>query len=187
MSASLHAHSHPLAITENQETYADTTPKPSPTHGFEELMQRDQDRSPPLLMAPPRSRFQGLWHRVELSVVSLFNLLGLERDILNHVVRMVFFITKLMSLAQPCWPYMAKVEVGVPLIVIAALDLRVPEPATSALAHRNQRGEIEFGPSRMRGLEWSLVLVVFHTVVIWLARRWGTLCVEPSEEDWGIW
>ena len=179
--------SHPLAIAESQETYADAMAEPSPAGEYEELIERDRDMSSPLLLEPPRSRSGEFRHRMALVAIWLSDILGLERDFLNHVLRMVFFIAKLMSLAQSCWPYMAKFEVGVPLIIIAALDLKVPEPTISSLARCNRRGEIEFGPSRLRGLGWSVALLVFHTIVIWLAQRWGALCLKPPQEKLGPW
>ena len=179
--------SQPLAITESHQTYVDAVAEPSPTVEYEELVQQDQDRPPPLLLGPPRSRLGELRHRMGLTAIWLFSFLGLERDIFNHVVRMIFFVAKLMFLAQPCWPYMPKFEVGVPLIIIAALDLKVPDPSTSSLARRNQRGEIEFGPSPVRGLGWSVGLMVFHIVAIWLAQRWGAFCLSHPQEDFGPW
>lgn len=143
------------------------------------MTKRDQVRSPPLLMAPPRTKLQEARHRAGLMIFYLLSQVGLERDLVNHTVRLSFFLTKLLTLAQPCWPYVTKMEVAIPLVIVAALDLKVPESANYALAHRNQHGEIEFGASRVRGLAWSTTLFVLHVGALWLAKRWDNLCVIP--------
>lgn len=177
---------HPMAITDSPEDYADSN-GPSLTEEYSELMEGNEQRPPPLLLPPPRSQFGELRHNTSVAVVQLLRMLGFEHDVFNHLLRLVFFLTKLATLAQPCWPYATRLEVGLPLIIIASLDLRAPMSMNSSLARRNERGEIEFGPSRVRGMGWSLALLVLHAAVLWIAGRWNRLCVSPPRDVWADW
>lgn len=180
---------HPLAVAHNpNQEYRQTEDEGSTVDDYASLADhRGYARSPPLLMPPPRGRLEELQDRTELAAFYVFSLVGIEHDLLNHALRMGLFIVKLTTLAQPCWPYMVKLEVAIPLIFIGVMDLRVPHASDSPLARRNQRGEVEFGPPRMRGLMWSLVLIGFHAAVLWLARGWNSLCVTHALKDWEQW
>lgn len=179
-------HPHPLAAVEDSDDLAAVDDEPPPTGDYRDTTKRDQVRSPPLLMAPPRSNFQEARHRASVTILYLLSQVGLDRDPINHSVRLSFFLTKLLTLSQPCRPYVTKMEVAVPLVIVAALDLKVPESTNYTLARRNQHGEIEFGPSRVRGLAWSTALLVLHVAVVWLAQRWNSLCVKP-QTPWDTW
>jgi len=179
---------HPLATVDNPNDYEAVEDEPSPSEHYHDLTHREEVRSPPLLMAPPRSILEEARHRMGVMTFYLLSQLGLERDTVNYTVRLSFFLAKVVSLAQSCWPYMTKMEVAIPLIILAALDLKVPESTNFTLARRNHRGEIEFGPSRARGLGQSTALFVLHVGVLWLARQWDDLCVKPQshwgQDDW---
>lgn len=149
--------------------------------------EEDGHVSRPLLLPPPRSRASEMRHNAYLVAMYLLSLIGVQHDVLNHLFRLSFFLVKFMSVMRPCWPYMTRLEVSVPLIMIAALDLRVPDPSTSVMARRTVAGEIQFGPSRFRGMGWSMVLLVLHLAVVWIVGRWDALCVTTSRDIWESW
>ena len=180
--ANNHSHKH-----NRNHNYIEEVEETAPVDDYDALTNRHSDRSPPLLMAPPRSRLEELQHKAEVAALYVFSLVGIERDLINHALRIGLFVLKLTTLAQPCWPYTIKLEVAIPLILIGALDLRVPEASQSALARRNRQGEVEFGPSRMRGLTWSLFLVAFHVAMLWAARSLNSLCVTHALHEWEQW
>lgn len=177
---------HPLTSVENPDDQEAVADESSPVEDYHDLTKRDQVRSPPLLMAPPRSGLQEVRHRAGVMTLYLLSQVGLEGDLVNHTMRLSFFLTKLFTLTQPCWPYVTKTEVALPLVIVAALDLKVPKSTNYALAHRNSDGQVEFGASRVRGLAWSTALFVLHVGVLWLAQRWDNLCVKP-QSHWEGW
>lgn len=139
-------------------------------------------------MAPPRSRAAQISDNTYLVMAYLTTrLLGPQRDLPNLLVRTSFFLIKVLTLMRPCWPYTLRTEVSVPLLVGAALDLRVPDPSTGVVARRTADDVIEFGPARMRGLTWSFVFLVAHLLVVWGVGRWDALCVIPTRDAWGNW
>lgn len=189
---------HALAVTKSQESYArQESPystvsytrglTPQPENEVETEPKRDEPgRSPHLLMAPPRTRLQELRYRTEVYAYRIMGIAGLGDSMVNYSVRMALFVAKLVALTRPCWPYMVRAEVGIPLVAMAAMDLRVPDAAGSLLARRGSHGQIEFGAPWYRGLSWSVVLLAAHLLILWVARRWDTLCVE-SRQNWQEW
>lgn len=139
-------------------------------------------------MPPPRSRSAELRDNVHLFGTYLAErLLGPERDLPNHAARVGFFLIKTLTVMRPCWPYMSRMEISVPLLVAAALDLRVPDPASAAVARRTLGDAIEFGPARLRGLGWSVMFLLVHLLVIWGLGKWDALCVAPTRDVWDGW
>ncbi|KAI6781292.1 serine/threonine-protein kinase-like protein [Emericellopsis cladophorae] len=151
---------HPLALVQNQEYAENETSSP------------DALRSPPLLMAPPRSIMTELRHQTNLFLVAT----GFDGDTLNQGIRLGFFLVKILTLLRPCWPYTVRLDVGVPLLLVAALDMRVPSSGEYQLARQSSEGDIEFGPSRWRGLLSSLVMIALHAMCLWIAGSQDALC-----------
>lgn len=150
----------------------------------------DEARRPsrPLLMPPPRSRTAEMRDNIYLVLVYLTTrLLGPQRDLPNQLVRIGFFLVKVLTVMSPCWPYMSRMELSLPLLIGAALDLRVPDPGSATVARRTVDDAIEFGPARLRGLGWSAVLLVLHLIFVWGVRRWDALCVVPTHGAWERW
>lgn len=153
------------------------------------VMHEEEERrmSRPLLMPPRRSRAAVIRDNAKLALMYLMSVVGMQHDMVNHLFRISFFLLKLVSIMQPCWPYTTRLGVSVPLIMFAALDLRVPDPSTSAMARQTASGEIEFGPARLRGVGWSIVLLALHLVIVWVMVRWDALCVVTSRDIWESW
>ncbi|KAF4120383.1 Serine/threonine protein kinase [Geosmithia morbida] len=187
---------HAMTVTKSQEGYSDRSGASSlPTSSSVSYTgdtataqnqdhEREQQDSPrlPLLMAPPRTRTEELRYRTQMYLFWFLGLIGLHEDVANRSVRMGLFIIKLMTLTRPCWPYMVKVEMGIPLVVMAVMDFRDSDVSGWLVTRHNNHGHVEFGsPPWHRGLMLSLVLLAVHFLLLWLAHSWEALCVKP---DW---
>ncbi|PHH73015.1 hypothetical protein CDD82_5693 [Ophiocordyceps australis] len=151
--------------------------------------------SPPLLMAPPRTRAAELRYQLDMAMFRVCQLLGLS----SHLGRLALFLLKLASLAQPCWPYVTRLQVALPLLLVAALDLAAPRAPSSSsssssspptpLLDRAAAAATRHVPAAASAsaMATTLLLLVLHFVVLWLARRYNGLCVAPPQHDWGQW
>lgn len=144
-----------MTISRSQDGYRESV---SPTRRAD--VPQEPRFSPPLLLPPPRSRTNALQQQ-------LIQLTSIDRATLTHATRTGLFLAKLATLARPCFPYVARPEVSVPLVLVAALD---------------------FGGARRASAGWArLLLLVLHFVALWVARRWGALCVVPPRDAWAEW
>lgn len=148
---------------------------------------QDRNFSPPLLMAPPRSRAGELKHRLGLLLLQLSATLGINPHILGYVARFSVFFFKMTTLVRPCWPYVASLEVSVPLVVMAALDFGLPTSLSPPNIRRPSQEIVILRASFASGIGTSLVLLVFHFAVLWMARHWNVLCVAVPQGDWIDW
>jgi hypothetical protein len=142
--------------------------------------------SPPLLMAPPMSRANELRHTISLLVFRVLGLLGLDNDFFNQTFRLGLFLAKVTFLLQPCWPYLVRTQIGLPLVLLAAVDLLLPTTST-AVARTNYRGEVMFEHSRTRSWAMSFVLLAVHFIAVWVAGRSDALCITTQQREWDDW
>ena len=115
-----------------------------------------------LLMPPPTTRWGEVRHR---TIVFMYR----HAESLAFVLRTALFLAKMASLSRPCWPYTVRVGVGSFLLLLAALDLGMPQT--------------------MGYWDWwaSLVLLVVHFAVLGLAARSEVLCTMTGDEPWLAW
>ncbi|QUC18987.1 uncharacterized protein UV8b_03228 [Ustilaginoidea virens] len=144
---------------------------------------------PRLLMAPPRSRRDELLDQLKILTQNTIFRLGVNISTSEFILRALIFIFKLVTLTRPCWPYMVTLEVGLPLVVIAAMELgwssSDPEPGRHQ-THRNCRSS--FGSRRDRlNIGIKAILLSFHLSALWVARRWDALCIGIPQEEWAQW
>ncbi|KAF4594451.1 calcium-dependent protein kinase [Ophiocordyceps camponoti-floridani] len=164
-------------------------------HGLQPLAAEDGHSRPlsasvstPLLMAPPRSSIGEARYQMQMAAHRILHTLRTERVLTSFATRLAFFLLKLGTLARPCWPLMASPQVSIPLVVVAALDLGL-SAADSPVAEQRRR-RVSHGslpPLDFFSTEavTSLTLLAVHFVGLWLARRWGALCVAPlPNDDW---
>lgn len=133
----------------------------------------------PLLLPPPRTRSEELQHKAMLAVFRTFSAIGLQRHTVLYAARISIFGLKLTTLTRPCWPYMPNLQVSIPLISVAVLDL--------AFHPSGQYGQQLLFNSISRGPWTALLLLAFHFAVLCLADRWNTLCVRPPHDEWADW
>lgn len=160
-----------MAVSRRQNSYQELHPDADEHDAHSTL---SPPHSPPLLLEPPPTRVAALCRTVVLFFFRLCNALGVQPATVYYTFRVSLFLAKLGTLVRPCWPYLPKLEVGTPLVIIATLDLA----RYSLMPHRS--------PSY--SAYWtSVVLLGFHFVVLLVARRWDTLCLNFNHEwtNWG--
>ncbi len=136
--------------------------------------------STPLLLPPPRTHLEQLQHQTMLAVFRTCSLIGLQRHTVVYAARIGIFALKITTLTRPCWPYMPSLQVSIPLISVAILDLASqPNP-------RQSSRQLLFS-SVSRGPWTALLLLTFHFAVLWLASRWNTLCARALRDEWTDW
>lgn len=148
---------------------------------------RQHQRTPttPLLLPPPRSRWREIEHRFSLGVYYACSALGLETQSLVYALQLAIFVVKMVTLARPCWPYVASLQVCIPLLVVATLELLF---ASSPVSHASRlRGQYYHlgGLFQTRGT--GIVLLAFHFATLWLAGRWDALCIYAPHQEWADW
>ncbi|CAH0023958.1 unnamed protein product [Clonostachys rhizophaga] len=178
---------HPPAMT-----ITETTDEENDGQSTQLNFETDARRpSRPLLMPPPTTRAAAFRHRISIMAQQTAELMGVDRDLPNHLFRLSFFFVKMVSLFRPCYPYMANWEIALPLVMIAVLDLRVPRASEDdALARRNAGDEIEFGvppPPPFRGIGASVIFLLFHVAVLATASNWDALCAVSPNQEWSDW
>ncbi|EGX91899.1 protein kinase [Cordyceps militaris CM01] len=146
-----------------------------------------QQRTPttPLLLPPPRSRLGEIEHRVSVALYYGGRALGVETQSLVYAYQLVVFIAKAATLARPCWPYVASLQVGAPLLVVATLELLF---ASSPVSHSSRPRDRHYhigGLFQARGM--GVVLLAFHFGTLWLASRWDVLCINGQRQEWADW
>lgn len=138
------------------------------------------DISTPLLLPPPRSQLEQLQHQILLTVFRACSAIGLQKQTVVYASRIGIFGLKITTLTRPCWPYMPSLQVSIPLISVAVLDL-ASQPSSRQYSRQLLFNSISRGP-------WTaLLLLMFHFVVLWLAGNWNTLCMRPPRDEWTGW
>ncbi|KAM3532998.1 hypothetical protein MY4038_003717 [Beauveria bassiana] len=143
----------------------------------------------PLLLPPPRSRWAEIEHRISVVLYHACHALGIETQSLVYAFQLALFALKTATLARPCWPYVANLEVCAPLLVVAALELLF---ASSPVSHVGGGSPLRGGQRyhvgglfQARGT--GALLLAFHFATLWLAGRWDALCVHGPHQEWTDW
>ncbi|CAM1508553.1 Fc.00g054010.m01.CDS01 [Cosmosporella sp. VM-42] len=142
--------------------------------------------SPPLLMAPPNST-NTLHQRLKVMLSDTLDVSGPYLIVLGYLVRLSLFAVKITYLARPCWPYMINLQVGIPLLAVAALDLGLPRLTSSSLTLRSARTSSALSSPLAWGMGTSTVLLALHFFILWIALGRNTLCATPPQESWHEW
>ncbi|KAG6024511.1 hypothetical protein E4U19_003662 [Claviceps sp. Clav32 group G5] len=151
----------------------------------------DSTRSatPPLLMAPPRTRGEELRYQLRIVGHRVASRVDVDSEVIESVTRLAVFFLKLFTLSQPCWPYVASIEVGFPLIVLAAWELGWPKsvlhvswPPTRS--HRRNGHLSQRGDHVWLNLGFRALMLGFHFAILLAARRWNMLCGGRPQDEW---
>ncbi|KAL7944890.1 serine/threonine protein kinase [Trichoderma barbatum] len=141
----------------------------------------------PLLLALPPQEVSSIPRGAGLLLLRFCAAIGVTPDTVRYFGRLSLFLIKLATLVRPCWPYMASLEVGAPLVLLAVLDLGLPTTTNVALTRRPSHGELATSLFRQTGLGTRLLFLVLHLAVVWLAGRWEALCVAVPRDEWASW
>lgn len=133
----------------------------------------------PLLMPPPTTGV-GIMPGTGSGWSSWFNRqLPPPYELLTISFWVGSFLAKMAALTKPCLPFMFNLATGLPLILIAALDL-------GAAVTRRSSGHWDGSMDRAhlgRRLDWStktsLALLGLHFLSAWALNRFGVLCSPP--------
>lgn len=151
-----------------------SVPDDQSTDGHEEPL-----LSPLLLPGPPNTSMVGrLGRTTRLAVRKASDMTGITSSTVEYFSRLTLFLVKLSSLAQPCWPYMPALQFAVPLVILAALDLRLSPTEVS----HGLRGVL-----RWRAIVTTLFLLLLHVSLLWFARSQDTLCMAVQHDGWPDW
>lgn len=146
-------------------------------------MRGQEPSSPRLLMPPPRTRSEEVQFQLDTAARRALAAIGINPGTVQFATHLAIFLFKLVTLAQPCWPFVASLQVAMPLMVLAALELGWPSFAGSAGIHVFQHG----AHSRHMSTSARILLFGLHFAVLFLARRWNVLCVGARRERWAEW
>ncbi|KAH6609036.1 iks kinase [Trichoderma cornu-damae] len=142
----------------------------------------------PLLLAPPPQGASTIPRGAGLLILRFCAAMGAAPDAVRYLGRLSLFLFKLATLIRPCWPYMASLQVGVPLVLLAVLDLGLPTASTNTtLARRPSHGELVTSLSRQTGLGTRLLFLALHLAAVRMASRWNALCVAVPHDEWASW
>ncbi|KAL2202898.1 kinase-like protein [Sarocladium strictum] len=135
--------------------------------------------SPLLLPSPPNTTVLGrLNDATSHALQRTSELTGITSTTVEYTSRLSLFLVKLSSLAQPCWPYLPTLRVAIPLVILAALDLRMSPP--------NINGGGSSGLTR-RAIAISTFSLFLHASLLWFARSQHALCISIRHEGWPDW
>lgn len=164
------------SVSRGQETFSgrarDSATLPT---GSPEL----QTPNTPLLMPPPTAGAE-IMAGTGSDWSSWFNRqLPPPRELLTATFWVGSFLAKMAALTRPCLPFVFNLATGLPLILIAALDL-------GAAVARRSGGHWDGSVDRVhpgRRLDWgtktSLALLGFHFLSAWALNWFGLLCNPP--------
>ncbi|KAM0204025.1 hypothetical protein ACHAQI_010174 [Fusarium lateritium] len=187
-SLSRHHGSQSMVVTRSQESRRSSlvTPAVSVSDASEhgEIHERRNSQSPPLLMAPPTTAADALRRRVTVFIIHFMHLAGPYSQLVSYTVRLGLFAIKMTTLTRPCWPLMAQLNVAIPLVGVAALDLGLPRTTSYSPVLRQDYGDYFASGPRAWGLGMSLILLVLHFTVLWVASGWETLCMVRQHDVW---
>ena len=176
-----------MVVSRSQESRRSSlvTPAVSVSDASEaEMHERRNSQSPPLLMPPPSTAADALRRRVTVLIIRLMNFAGPHSPLLSYIFRLSLFGIKVTTLLRPCWPVMAQLNVAIPLIGVAALDLGLPQVTSYPPMLIQGHGDYFSNGPRAWGLGMSLILLVLHFTVLWVASGWETLCVARQHDIW---
>lgn len=144
-----------------------------------------QDMRPPdtpLLMAPPTSVTGAIHGSGHGASNWIYRQLPPMSELLTISFWLGIFLAKMLALTRPCLPFMFNLAAGLPLVLLAALDLGVTLTRRSSgildehASNRAQSGRhLDWGPRT------SLVLVGLHFLFAGAMDRFDVLCSPPPD------
>lgn len=138
-----------------------------------------QTPNTPLLMPPPTAG-AGIIPGTGSGWTSWFNRqLPPPYELLTTTFWVVSFLAKMAALTRPCLPFVFKLTTGLPLILIAALDLGATVTRRSSGHWDGSVDRAHPGPRLDWGTKTSLVLLGFHFLSAWALNQLGLLCNPP--------
>ncbi|RDW89724.1 hypothetical protein BP6252_01756 [Coleophoma cylindrospora] len=158
---------HSGAYIEDAPSESSITPPSSPNAQRKDVAESasstSRPNSPPLLMAPPTTRFSAFQNHIAVYEHHVRSWMILNAQTLLLLVRLVGFSIKMYMISGPCLPAGTRPIVGYPLMLLAALEV---------------------GLGANVDLRISAVLFALHALVVMLGLRRGVLCAERVGLHW---
>jgi len=147
-------------------------PSPSAQLTLEAKLSTSHNRSPtrmptvktPLLMPPPETRMSSLQHRLAVYKHSVTHWASLNRQALLICVKLLIFLTKMISITRPCLPVATREVFEYPLFGLASLELALG--------------------TKMGWRYVSMFTAVHVFVLLWVINWGGGLCVRSLRGEW---
>lgn len=174
-----HRHSQSMVLSRSQ----DGSRHRVSIHDDRDMKEREA-YGPPLLMAPPEGMSNALSRRLGILPFHIWAFLRPYLSILGYLVRLNLFIVKIISLGRPCWPYMTSLQISIPLLAAAALDVGLPQRTGSSVTIHSSRTSTFSTYPRVWAIVKSLALLVLHFVVLWISSSRHALCAATPPERW---
>jgi serine/threonine protein kinase len=170
----LHAHAQSMSVSRSHDGYARSSPSRRRSQSQSDASDADGTEAPhpsvPLLLPPPTSHIADMRRAVRAGWVNFCGRNDWAADLPLLLFRLGLFICKLATLVWPCLPYMVRLGVGIPLALLAGLDLGMP------VVDRRPRPWWTG-----RGVELNLTLLGLHVLTVWVASRRGSLCAAEGD------
>ena len=184
-----HAHAQSMSVSRSQDGYIRSSPSRDRSQSRSDGSNADGRESPPLtvplLLPPPTSYASEVWRAIQVRWINFCGRSDWPAEFSLFLFRLCLFICKLATLVWPCLPYMVRLEVGIPVALLAGLDLGMPSVGRSSQTLRARSGDtagdrVVAGNSRLggvRGVKLSLTLLGLHVLTVWVASRRGMCAV----------
>ncbi|KAI1342752.1 kinase-like protein [Xylariaceae sp. FL0016] len=175
--------SQAMALTRSRDRLSPSSQDPA--RAVETLHPQSVSASQTPLLLPPPEGAVGLKLHHQLM---LFN--DRHSGSICFAFRFAFFLIKITSVAKACWPFMASLSIGIPLIGVAGLDLGIPSTdRLGPVPGGGSRSHAASNPIRWTwGFGVSAILLVLHFLALWSIPylRLGSLCAV-SRDEWLGW
>ncbi|EFX03445.1 protein kinase [Grosmannia clavigera kw1407] len=152
-----------------------------------------QNTNTPLLMPPPATFLGEIQHRTRLAQHFVLLFSRQHAEAVTFLLRITLFFLKIVTLAKPCWPFMAQWGIGAPLVFVAGLDLGLPDESGGRLGFQQDEAPQYRHRPRPRSPFWerswrvSMLLLALHFFILWTASHSGVLCTVNSHKPWTEW
>lgn len=174
-----HRHSQSMVISRSQDG-----PRHRVSIHDDRTLKEREAFGPPLLMAPPEGTANALSRRLGLLPFRIWACLRPYLSILGYLVRLNLFVVKIISLGRPCWPYMTNLQIAIPLLAAAALDVGFPQGTGSSITVHSIRMNAFSSNPRVWAVGKSLALLFLHFAVLWICSSRHALCAVSPPERW---
>ena len=145
----------------------------------------------PLLMPPPTTLAEHIQHRALVRLHHFSQFFSDSGSSMALLTRVILFCVKMYTLATACHPYIPKMNIGLLLLFLAALDLGAPYRDGVAGARHARHASAGVAPGTFavsdvlgsatlpwwaRAVKWNTVLLLLHFLILWFCSTFHLLC-----------
>ncbi|KAI1123174.1 kinase-like domain-containing protein [Nemania abortiva] len=180
--------SHTMVLNRSQERHLSPDRSSSSRYSRSPSPQSSPTVHTPLLMPPPVGPLGNLSHQALLYQHNISRFFQAHFASISLLCNLSLFLVKIASLSRVCWPFMASLSIGIPLMGVAGLDLAVGSQMNNIVMDGGRsRYAVRTSTSWHWGLKGSLILLALHFFALWAGSRWGDLCAANARGRWPEW